>query len=313
MPMPAITLDHFRSELLALYEPPLRAPATYRQMRQVLREFAELGTVRKTSDITPTAIAAWLKAFPDRTAVTAASHLRAFRAACSYAKKRGYLRTSPFEIRNDWVDASPLESDQPRRPRHHPMATIARVLQLLDSEAAGGGWEEGRLQALVYTYAFTGLRKSEALYLRKADVDLEARILRVKRRRNFRPKTAASAAPIAIADELGSVLARWLPRTGSDWVFPTKDGKTPWTSGGPGKKPLDMVKAAGRRAGVDGLTILSFRHSFATHSKRWGFGPLELKDWLRHTDIDTQGWYLEDDLENLRLSSRSITFKTVSS
>lgn len=303
--MPAIAYARFASELLSLYEPPLRAPATFRQMRQVLGEFGSLGCVRKTSDLTPASIAAWLKVHPDRRPVTASALLRPFRAACGYALKMGYLRVSPFEIRKVWVDAS---AEEPAGPRHHSLAAVAAVLRLLDDEARGGGWAEARLQALVYTYAYTGLRKTEALQLHQSDVEALGRILRVRKRRGYRLKTRASAAPIAIAEELASVLLLWLPRSGSEWVFPNRDGCKPWTGGSPGKKPLDQVKAAGRRAGVANLTILSFRHCFATHSKLWGFGPLQLKAFLRHSTIATQAWYLEDDLEDLRASARRISY-----
>ena len=54
---------------------------------------------------------------------------------------------------------------------------------------------------------------------------------------------------------------------------------------GAGHRPLDQVKAAGERAGVQGLSFLSFRHSFATNAASWGLTPEMVKRVLRHTPI----------------------------
>ena len=87
-----------------------------------------------------------------------------------------------------------------------------------------------------------------------------------------------------MADFLVEVMAEWLPKAGSDWAFPATRGAVPWTSGKPGSKPLDRLKAAGLRAGVEGLTFLSLRHSWATHAESlWGFSEALIQRVLRHT------------------------------
>ncbi|HMF38286.1 MAG TPA: site-specific integrase [Isosphaeraceae bacterium] len=169
------------------------------------------------------------------------------------------------------------------------------MLRLLDMEAGRGGWAEGRLQALVYTYAFTGLRKCEALMLEHADIDLGGRILTVRPKQGWRPKTVSSAAELAIAEPLADVLGRWIPRTGCKWLFPGRRLLGPWLHGYQGTKPLDQVKAAGQRAGIEGLTILGFRKSIGTLSKSWGITQLERKSLLRHTSVQTGESYDEPD------------------
>ena len=313
--MPAVPFSRLQKEMLALYEPPFRRKSTWFKMRTVLREFSELPSVRKTSDITPIAIAEWLKRHSDRKQVTNQSYLKSFGAACTYAKKMGYLRVAPSEIRSDWFgqldedldddDGIAVESTK----RHHSIQEIVAVLDQADAESLTGAWKEWRTQALIYTYAHTGLRKKEALQLKLADVALEKRIIMIRRRRRRTVKTKSSAAPVGIPDELAVILERWLPRTGCQWVFPGITRKAPWSEGSPGAKPLDMVKSLGSRAGIDGLTILSFRHSISTHCKRFGLGPLELKDLLRHSSIQTQEHYLEKDYPNLRDIARRIDYR----
>ncbi len=159
-----------------------------------------------------------------------------------------------------------------------------------------------------YLYAFTGCRKSEALHLAVTDVDLDRSILSIRPKSSWRPKTAASIARLPLAAPLAAVLRLWLSRCGSDWVIPGKRGKAPWTGGLPGCKPLDQVKALGERAGVSGVTILGFRKTVATLAKGWGLGPLELQALLRHTSVRTQLWYIEEDLEGLRVTASKIRY-----
>lgn len=308
--MPAVAFDRLATEVRALYEPPHRRKATFLKMDQALREFGTLSGVRKTTDITPVLIIRWLNGHQDRKPISNASLLSSFKAACNYAKKQGYLRVTPWEIRRDWIEVPEDDPDEPTI-RHHPIADIARVLNLAADEASGGGWNEARLHALVNTYAFTGLRKMEALGLKIADIDMQARIIRIRSRRKRTLKTKASAQPVGIADDLVPVLETWLRRCGSDWVFPNKLGTNHWSGGKPGKKPLDEIKALGSRAGVPGLTILSFRHSIATHAARWGLGPLALKELLRHTFVTTQDHYREVDLANRVAAARCITYQSL--
>lgn len=307
--MTEIPWTQFTNELDALYQPPFRAVATHRQVMQVLREVGGLPGVTTTGDLTAATVAAWIRAHPGRGPARTASNLRVLAVACCYALKAGYVDRSPFAFRGPacWVrpDAGPASV---RKPAHKSAAEIARVLELVDSEAAGGTWAAGRLQALVYTYAFTGLRRAEALHLEHNDIDLVRRVLTVRPKPTWRPKTLASSARLPIAAPLAAVLALWMPRTGCRWVFPGARLRGPWAGGPPGATPLDQVRAAGERAGVENLTILAFRKTLGTLAKSWGFSQLELKALLRHTSIHTQTWYDEDDVEVLRPAADRITF-----
>lgn len=312
--MRSLKFAQFQAEVLSLYEPPIRAKGTWRQMRQVLTEFAKLSGIKTTADLGAPAIAAWIRAYPDRTPVRAASLLRSLSAACTYAAKAGYLRFDPFDFRgvNDWVRADVIAPDHPQAARYQTRESIERLLGLVDTEASEGGWKAGRRQALVYLLAFTGLRKGEALNLKTFDVDLGARVITIAPRRTFRPKTKKSAARIPLAEPAAQVLALWLPRTGCDWVFPGVELKGPWLGGCPGYKPLDEVRAAGERAGITGLTIASFRKTIGTLAKRWGMGQLELKALLRHTNVQTQEWYDEAAVDELRPAVAKIQFRVAS-
>jgi integrase len=311
--MRPVPFHRFVEEVLALNEPPIRAKGTYRQARQVLREFAELPGLKTCADIRPTIIAAWIKAHSTRTPVRTASLLRAFSAACSYGVSAGYLRQTPFTYRrvNQWVREQVVAPDHPQPPRHQSVEAVDRLLRLVDDEASQS-WKARRLQALVYVLAFTGIRKGEALHLRPWDFDLEKRIVSIQPRRSNRLKTRASAARLPLADPLIDVLRLWLPHCGGQWVFPGVRLMTPWTNGSPGYKPLDEIRDAGERAGIKGWTIAGFRKTLGTFAKQWGLGQLELKALLRHSNVETQRYYDEEQVETLRPAVAKIRYRLVS-
>ena len=124
----------------------------------------------------------------------------------------------------------------------------------------------------------------------------------------WKPKTLKSAAVLPIVGPLAAVLADWLPETGCRWLFPGKKRQGPWLYGGPGIRPLDQIKELGQRAGVPDLTIASFRKTIGTYAKSWGFSQLELKALLRHSNVETQRWYDEDEVEALRPATAKIVF-----
>lgn len=307
--MPRIKYDRFKVEVLSLYEPPLRAIATWRQVRQVLEEFEQIGLVW-CSDIKPVAVARWIKAHPDRSPARTASLLRTFAAACSYARSAGYLTRTPFDFRkvSQWVRGEVLAPDRPGPPRHLTPDEITRLLQVADDEAALGSWDAGRLQVLVYLFAFLFLRKGEALNLKTADVDLAAGVIAIQSRRHHRLKTRASSARLPAPAPLLHVLRLWVPRTGCEWLIPGRKRLGPWTGGKPGDKALDQMKALGKRAGINNLTILAFRKTAGTYGKSWGFSQLELKALLRHSNVGTQAWYDEESIDALRGTVAKIQF-----
>ncbi len=312
--MPAVSFARFAEELLILYQPPRRARSTYRQMSQVLREFAVDSALKRTSDLRPVAIARWMDRHPERTAVTTRSLLRCFRAACSHAMASGYLSVSPFTAWKpaDWIRA---DSGPPSRPHpgHCTGEQIRAVLERADLEAQTGQWESCRRRALIYLYSFTGMRAGEGLHLWTSDVDLSAEMITIQPHAEdgYRPKTLRSAARLPIARPLLPILATWLPLSGCRWLFPGLKRLGPWLTGGPGVRPLDQVAELGRRAGVAGLTIATFRKTFGTYAKTWQFSPLELQAWLRHTSVATQRWYDEEEVEALRPSAAKIQFPRI--
>jgi integrase len=327
-----VPMARLREELTALYQPPLRAPATLLRLRQTFRLVAELGGVETTADLTPAMLARFIQArtATGEAATTTMSLLRNLRVICGYAADMGYVRVNPFALRKRWFRVPKAAAER----KHHAREDIARVLDLLRVEAGRKTgwpqWRARRLYALAALFAFTGLRRNEGLYLTVGDIDLAERIIEIRPRVGGRLKTEASAQPVPIPEPLAPILADWLahrldtPGTAADvpdgcasrpvrrdcpWVFPGTTRKGPWVGGSPGDRPVDKLRAAGQRAGVEGLTFLSLRHSFATHAELWGLSETQIQRILRHTTTRTaREHYRHADNANLRAMVRGVSF-----
>ena len=250
---------------------------------------------------------------PRRRPETVAALLRCLRAACSFGTSWGYLAADPFDFRPPaaWVDWDVPELEPPV----HSSAEIARVLALADREAREGPWEahDGpwkaeRLRALVHAYAFTGARKREVLGLAVADVDIAGGTIAIRTNRRRGLKTRGSAATLPIPGPLAAVLAEWIPRSGCEWLFPGATRIGPWLEGPVGGKAIDRIEALGIRAGVPGLTIASFRHTFASLAESWHVSELALQRQLRHSRALTQRAYRHELPEVLRDLAGRVTY-----
>ena len=305
MTMSSLPYADFFRQIRQLSAPPIRRPATAEKLRQVLAEFGEICAT--TADVTPVAIATWLASHPDRASLTSFSLLRSFATATKAGAKLGLLERDPFDFRkpSQWFQTGAL--DAPERRRHHSADQIAAVLALATQEAAGGDWEALRLEALVHTYAYLGLRRNEALGLRVSDVDLVDHVLHVRPNARRPLKTAASRRRLAIPEGLRPILRARLAHCESDWLFPHKLLTGPWLTGRPGHRPLDCIRALGVRAGVPGLTILSLRHSFATLVES-SYSELQLQRVLGHRRPKTQQGYRHEDLGQLRRAAELVRY-----
>jgi len=307
-----IPFETFVAELLELYGPSIRSKSTRRGMVHAIGMLRSLG-VRSTRDLTVSLIARLVSTRdPKLSRNTVRGLLRYVQAACNYAEKSGYLKTSPFHIRGlrTWVRPSP-----PAGKKHQTREEIGRLLAVLQSDVdtrkGWALWRARRLQAMVATAAWTGLRRGELLWLAVADVDLFDRRIQVVDRATHRLKTENAGQPVPIPTGLVPILQSWLEhredcppgfeRSPSPYVFRNLKNAQPWTGGSIGSKPLDRLKAAGVRAGIsDGLTWHSLRRSVATNMEAIGCGQAMITRILRHTSSAvTTAHYQQADLRNM--------------
>lgn len=124
-----------------------------------------------------------------------------------------------------------------------------------------------RLYALVATYIFAGLRREEALWLTREDMDLEKRIIRVQAKtidgEKWQPKTRRNRA-VPISEKLLGILREYEPPGTCVWFFPSPTGKRMDTDGF--SQDLRKVNKAN---GLD-WGCLDFRHTFGSQLAQKG-------------------------------------------
>jgi integrase len=108
-----------------------------------------------------------------------------------------------------------------------------------------------RLRLVILTALHTGMRKGEILSLKKEDVDFQARYITVGQTKNGHGRR------IPLNATLKGALLEAVRQSRSEYVFGGEDGR-----------PVVNIKrgwqAALKRAGIDGVTFHTCRHTFGT-------------------------------------------------
>lgn len=305
--MTSVTIRHLSKEMETLYRPPFGAVATWRKIRQVLKELESKASIRTVREISDSAIACWISAYPARRPVTTRSLLSALRRACSYAVSRGWMKRNPFTFRSlaAWLGHYDAEIDTPE-PKHLSMDQLSCLMTYL-SQRASIDWESHRLFALAMTAALTGARALEIQAAKVRDFDLAGKILSIVPNEIRRLKTKKSRRIVVMPEQLAQILDRWLPRAESVWAFPGVTRRGPWIHGGAGGKPLDRLQAAARECGIEGVTFHAFRHSYVTQSSsRWNVPDSLVQQLCGHTKPTTTRLYRGFDVANAHRSVESI-------
>jgi integrase len=196
------------------------------------------------------------------------------------------------------VPASVASLAHPPKPLRHKMVTWTPA-QLRHFAATVA---EDRLSALWLVAMTTGLRRGELAGLRWADLDLDARRLRVAVTRlsvhnrviDEAPKSKSSARTIAL--DPGTVAALRAHRlrqleerlaAGSTWVdcglvFVHQDGRAPHPH-----RFNRLFDSATRRAGLPRIRLHDLRHGYATAGLEAGVDLKVMQDRLGHSSIAT--------------------------
>lgn len=195
--------------------------------------------------------------------------------------------------------AGPEYVDAPKAVPHqlHPL-TAAQVRAFLESvhgnPAAEPPVPPDRLEALYVAALGTGARQGELLALTWADVDLDARTIRIRHtlERNTRtvaePKTPGSRRTLSLAPSVVSALRALRDAPGRPTPHPTA-----YVFATPEGRPLDSVNVthdladALARAGLPRQRFHDLRHAFATLQLEAGADLFDVSRALGHTNIAT--------------------------
>src|SRR5207237_2324704 len=173
--------------------------------------------------------------------------LAALSCVFTFALRRGYVTSHPFDR---------LERDE----RPHPLRSDQRVLTQTELARLFAACPR-RYRPLLFTGTFTGMRLSEVLALSWGDVDFAAGVIHVRRQlargrrgvppHRIAPKTHASVREIPLLPQFAAVLREHERgscfTSGSDYVFATGSG-TPFLHHNVSKR---VLRRAATGAGLD--------------------------------------------------------------
>jgi len=270
-----------------------RTLAAYRRDLEKLLAYLEECGLNDPREITHQDLRGFVFALKDRG--LAASSIRR-----SISSLRGYFA---FLLEEDVLQADPSERlESPKAGRKLPdVLSVEEVGRILEAPDPGGPvyWRDRSILEVLYA---TGMRVSELVSLKMADLDLEESLCTVFGK-GSKERLVPLGGPARRA--LDRYLAQVRPvldrGKGEGRVFLNQRGNpltraTIW----------DLVKRYAARAGIRrNVSPHTFRHSFATHLLEGGADLAAVQELLGHADISTTQIYTHVDREYLREVHRS--------
>lgn len=186
-----------------------------------------------------------------------------------------------FLVREGVIGESPAERLRtPRVPRRVPhFLDVAEASEVVENPTQEG-WFHKRNRALLELAYGSGLRASELAALDRDAVDLEARVVEVRRGKGGKPRRVPFGPPAREA------LEAWFATSVGSPVFLNRYGLR-----------LDVraihriVHEAGVRNGLAGVHPHAMRHSFATHLLAGGADLRSIQEMLGHETLSTTQRY----------------------
>jgi integrase/recombinase XerD len=180
-------------------------------------------------------------------------------------------------LKRDWR----FEDLIPLPKRRHTLPVVLSPAELLHFLAC----VPGVMHRIILTVCYAaGLRISEAVHLRIADVDSQRMVIRVEQGKGQKDRY------VMLSPKLLEILRDWWRRTKpSTWLFPGKVAGQPIT-----RSAVERAcQVARRRSGIrKPITPHSMRHGFAAHLLESGTNIRTIQLLLGHRSLATTARYL---------------------
>lgn len=324
----------FRALIMPAFQPPLVSRQYGVKVKRFLGELETLNLaddgepprhIETTADLGPRLVSRLVQSRPaGESPYTLRDRLALLQRVCRLAVDYRCLAVSPFTT-------TPIRRivrvGKPRDKRALSREEVRRLFQVLRHDVATKrGWalfRARRLLAAVAVAVYTGLRRNELLLLHVADVDLDARVIRLQARgnRGMGLKTEGSGQPVGMPLALVPIVRDWLAHrldgpTGfpvpedCPWMIPNVRRTGPWLHARAAICPLGRLKVVARRAGIDDINWQMLRRTLSTHLEFFGAGEAGIQRQLRHSDPKvSQEHYRKADEANIADLMRDVSFE----
>ena len=182
-----------------------------------------------------------------------------------------------FAVRRGLIRDNPLKDLKLPQPQRNPQPCFSRVEVEKIVAAASNNY-----RPLFHFLGDTGTRIGEARFLTWDDVNFEQRVVHIRPKEGWRPKTGDERV-IHLSAKLQQILAK-LPRA-SKWVFTAPRTVRHPT---PGRQISDRRALAHLKVVLKKLALAghlhTFRHSFISHALTSGVPEAVVREWVGHVD-----------------------------
>lgn len=144
--------------------------------------------------------------------------------------------------------------------------------------AAARSWRDGEAYGMVATAIYAGLRQAELLYLDWADVDLARRVLLIRAKDGWQPKSKQERL-VPMHDELLEALDHPSSASGPCWPGTDENGRRGRTY------MKGAINGIGKLAEVEKLGWHLLRHTFASHLVMEGVSIFKVSRFLGHSTV----------------------------
>ena len=181
------------------------------------------------------------------------------------AIKWQYLKENPTKSVNM------LKEDDVKPPRFLTLKEAKEILKMANKD----------MYPILFTFLYTGMRKSELKNLEWKDVDLQRKLIYIRFKTHWKPKAGEREIPIHKNLLKLLIELKNQKHPNSDLVFHTEDGSQVTKLR---KKFMCLTK----RCGYPDITqIHSLRHTFASHLVMKGVDLATVQKLMGHADIQT--------------------------
>jgi integrase len=181
-----------------------------------------------------------------------------------------------------------------------PKIRRVKVPKFLSAEEIGRVLAAARPAArpMLQLMIFTGLRKGELRHLEWSDVDLENRLLHIRPKETWNPKTDNSARTIPLCEPAMEALLMAKERAAKKTVISSL--VFPGIKGGPLNDVRESLNGACKRAGIPHIRVHELRHTFGSQMAMAGADPFAIMKAMGHSDIKTTMIYVSLGKSHIR-------------
>lgn len=254
--------------------------------RDTINSFIKFTDATRLSEISLQAVEGWIARGTTEhqwSPVTSRGRIRYMLLFCKWLVSRQLVPSNPLE-------GISLPRIPKRIPKHLAIDQAEHLLRSVRNHWFGSRFSSARAHAIIATFIFTGLRRSELRNLEFLDLDLPRHLISVRSGKGARDRI------VTIPPQLAGILAGYVRERAEAAELTERDTSGYFFLGKAGgrlsNKTLNRMIERARRASSLYFTPHLLRHTFATLMLEGGCDLFSLSRLMGHASLTTTTIYL---------------------